>query len=81
LSAKVGDGWQTVYTDGDAYTTFDWARTGGDTSSEATVTWELHDEQPGTYRVVYNELAKHSLLGQLASFVKFTGISPSFQVQ
>jgi hypothetical protein len=70
-------------TDGDPYTQFDWARTGGDLSgtSQATVTWQLRDEAPGTYRVVYNGLGKHSILGALPTYLPFTGVTPTFQVQ
>lgn len=83
IQRLVGGQWQTIHVDGDAYTAIDWARTGGDSSatSQATVTWWTRGELPGSYRVVYDGLAKHSLLGLLPTYVPFSGVSPAFQLQ
>lgn len=83
VQRKTMGGWVTVYTDRDPYTYFDWRRTGGDLSptSEATITWELHEEVAGTYRIVYHGLAKRSFLNIWPSYAKFTGISPEFVVR
>jgi neutral ceramidase len=82
VQRKTTGGWVTVYADRDPYTSFDWQRTGGDLSptSEATITWTLRNETAGTYRIVYNGLAKKSFLNLFPSYVKFTGISPEFAV-
>lgn len=83
VQRKTTGGWVTVYSDRDPYTSFDWQRTGGSLSptSEATITWALHNEAAGTYRIVYNGLAKKSFLNIFPSYVKFTGISPEFAVR
>jgi neutral ceramidase len=83
VQRRFGDGWKTIAMDGDPYTMFDWARTGGSLSatSEATVTWEVRNVDAGTYRIVYNGLAKQSFLGLGAKYRKFVGISSEFVLQ
>jgi neutral ceramidase len=82
VQRQTQNGWVTVYTDRDPYTSLDWKRTGGDLSgtSEATITWQLHNETAGTYRIVYNGLAKKSFINISPTYVKFTGVSPEFTV-
>ncbi|TGK20713.1 alkaline ceramidase [Leptospira fluminis] len=74
--------WTRIADDGDPYTSLDWLRTGGDLSptSEVTITWLIRNAVPGTYRIVYNGLAKQ-FWGIFWTYQKFTGISREFQVQ
>ncbi|NCC67132.1 MAG: alkaline ceramidase [Clostridia bacterium] len=70
--------WTTVRDDADPYTTFSWERTTGSLSaySQVTLGWLLRDAEPGTYRLVYNGIAKN-LFG---IYTKFTGVSGQFKV-
>lgn len=82
VQKRDGAGWRTIATDGDPYTMFDWERTGGPLSatSVATVTWEVRNAEPGTYRIVYNGLAKQSFLGLGVKYRKFVGTSSAFVI-
>ncbi|MCB1165894.1 MAG: neutral/alkaline non-lysosomal ceramidase N-terminal domain-containing protein [Leptospiraceae bacterium] len=81
VQRKVGSSWQTVATDQDPYTSFQWVRTGGDLSgtSEATVIWQIRNQPAGTYRIKYNGLARRWYFFW-TSYQKFTGTSPEFQL-
>lgn len=82
IQKKSGSNWITVAKDDDPYTYFDWKRTGGNISltSEVTITWEIRDAKPGTYRILYHGLAKSNYL-VLIKYRKFTGTSREFIVQ
>lgn len=82
IQKQVGNGWQTIATDADPWTRFTWARIGGSLSaqSQVTVTWELDQATPGTYRIVHNGVARKSFLGLNPSYVNFSGASRSFTV-
>lgn len=82
VQKKNGSSWTTIATDNNPYTAYDWARTGGDLSatSEVTITWLVRNQQPGTYRVVYNGLAKQ-FWGFFWTYKKFTGTSREFVLQ
>ncbi|PJZ28833.1 neutral/alkaline non-lysosomal ceramidase N-terminal domain-containing protein [Leptospira kmetyi] len=82
IQKKNGSQWTTIATDNDPYTAFDWVRTGGDLSptSEVTITWLVRNQTPGTYRIVYNGLAKQFWLF-LWTYKKVTGISKEFVLQ
>ncbi|TGK06695.1 alkaline ceramidase [Leptospira semungkisensis] len=82
IQKKNGSSWTTIATDNNPYTAYDWVRTGGDLSatSEVTITWLIRNQQPGTYRVVYNGLAKQFWVF-FWTYAKFTGISKEFVLQ
>ncbi len=84
VQKKVGSDWQTIATDGDPYTAFDWERNGGSSSlsdqSFATATWLVRNQQPGTYRIRYNGLAKRWYFFW-TGYEKFTGYSREFVLQ
>ncbi|TGK09744.1 alkaline ceramidase [Leptospira selangorensis] len=82
IQKKNGSSWTTVANDNNPYTAYDWARTGGDLSatSEVTITWLIRNQQAGTYRVVYNGLAKQ-FWGIFWTYKKFTGTSKEFVLQ
>lgn len=70
--------WQTVLTDTDPYTTFKY------TDSTATVGWLLkgNNYESGTYRLVYNGIAKTSGEGLFSSDYKaFSAASSEFAVE
>lgn len=74
----ASDQWVTVATDRDETTRFRWKRVGGQLSarSEVTLEWTIKDAEPGTYRLVYNGLAKNLI----APIQKFTGTSGEMTV-
>ncbi len=84
IQKKDLDQWITVATDGDPYTSFDWQREGGSSSlsdkSTATVTWLVRNQEPGTYRIKYNGLAKRWLF-ITTIYEPFVGFSSEFQLQ
>ena len=82
VQRRVNGNWQTVATESDPYTSFQWVRTGGDLSatSEATVLWKIRNQPPGTYRIRYHGLAKRWYFFW-TSYQKFTGTTDSFQLQ
>ncbi|AOP35194.1 alkaline ceramidase [Leptospira tipperaryensis] len=82
VQKKNGNQWTTIATDNNPYTAYDWARTGGDLSmtSEVTITWLIRNQEPGTYRIVYNGLAKQFWVF-FWTYKKFTGISREFVLQ
>jgi neutral ceramidase len=55
IQRKVGSGWETVYTDNDSCTRFEWERKDGLWgTSLATITWSIPlDASPGDYRIVH----------------------------
>lgn len=67
----VNGSWETVYTDSNPYTTFKYS------GSTATVGWLIKNEdvQPGTYRLVYNGIAKTA-----GGYKQFTSYSSEFGV-
>ncbi|MCG6169130.1 neutral/alkaline non-lysosomal ceramidase C-terminal domain-containing protein [Leptospira sanjuanensis] len=77
-----GAQWTTIATDNNPYTAFDWVRTGGDLSptSEVTITWLIRNQSQGTYRIVYNGLAKQFWVF-FWTYKKVTGISKEFILQ
>ena len=83
VQKKVGSNWQTVATDNDPYTAFDWEREGGSSSlsdqSRATATWLIRNQTPGTYRIKYNGLAKRWFFF-FTRYEKFTGYSGTFDL-
>ncbi|MBW0432510.1 neutral/alkaline non-lysosomal ceramidase N-terminal domain-containing protein [Leptospira yasudae] len=82
IQKKNGTQWTTIATDNNPYTAFDWARTGGDLSptSEVTITWLVRNQSPGTYRIVYNGLAKQFWVF-FWTYKKVTGTSKEFTLQ
>src|SRR5262249_58072542 len=78
IEKQSGSTWNTAHVDGDPYTAFDWADTStlGNGASAVTVTWLLRNVEPGTYRIVYNGLAKTGA----SSFMPFHGTSGTFVV-
>ncbi|MBI41158.1 MAG: alkaline ceramidase [Leptospiraceae bacterium] len=82
VQRRVNGNWQTVATESDPYTSFQWVRTGGDLSatSEATVLWKIRNQPTGTYRIRYHGLAKRWYFFW-TSYQKFTGTTDSFQLQ
>lgn len=82
VQRKNGSSWTTIATDNNPYTAYDWVRTGGSLSatSEVTITWLIRNQSPGTYRIVYNGLAKQ-FWGIFWTYKKFNGISKEFLVQ
>jgi hypothetical protein len=79
IQRKSGSDWKTAAKDDDPYTYFDWKRTGGSLSltSEVTITWDIRNAEPGTYRILYHGLAKSNYL-IMKKYLKFTGTSNSF---
>ncbi len=84
IQRQDGDNWLTVATDADPYTSFDWEREGGSSSlsdlSTSTVTWLVRDQEPGTYRIKYNGLAKRWMFF-FTTYESFTGYSSAFTLQ
>lgn len=68
--------WVQVRDDGDPYTYFHSTAKTLTTTSEASANWLLRNVEAGTYRLVYNGIAKNSD----GSFEAFTSYSSAFQV-
>ncbi|MDO4815083.1 MAG: neutral/alkaline non-lysosomal ceramidase N-terminal domain-containing protein [Bacillota bacterium] len=82
----LNDEWVTVLTDTDPYTTFRCVKDSVlDTSYNATVGWLLKGDNwtPGTYRLVYNGVAKNELKDRISGddYTAFTAASSPFNVE
>ena len=82
----VNGDWVTVITDGDPYTTFHCAKSSIFKSSfDAEVGWLLKGDNwtPGTYRLVYNGIARNEIIDRINSkeYTPFTVASSSFTVE
>jgi neutral ceramidase len=79
VERQSGSAWQPARDDGDPYTAFDWVDSSvlGNGASTVTVTWLLRNAEPGTYRIVYNGLAKVAA----GSYMPFHGTSSPFVVR
>jgi neutral ceramidase len=79
IQKQSGTDWKDAYTDGDPHTAFDWADASvlGNGASTVSVTWLVRDAEPGTYRIVYNGLAKTAV----GSYMPFHGTSGAFVIR
>lgn len=76
VQKKEGNKWVNVRNDADPYTYIHFDGNGITSTREATINWLLRGVEPGTYRLVYNGVAKDSS----TSFRAFTSVSSPFLV-
>lgn len=76
VQKQEGGKWVTIRTDADPYTFIQWNGNGVTKQKNATVGWLLRDVEPGTYRLIYNVVAKKAS----DSYKAFSVASSAFQV-
>lgn len=79
IQRKAGWHWQTIATDNDWQTFYEWQRIDGFWgTSRANIRWQIpNDVEPGTYRIKHNGAYKNGWTGNIHSF---SGISRTFVV-
>jgi neutral ceramidase len=76
VQRRDGEGWHTLYDDGDWATRFEWRRTQKH-SSEVTISWDIpQDVRTGRYRIRYSGDARDGA----GALHPFHGDSPEFEV-